>query len=740
MGFAEEKVKDYIRRNYHRFHDIHLNQLLDFLPCLTPADMQQIRRNTDRHGDILSVSEFFSHLWCRIGWVEQLITALENTNSELAEVIRNVYQQAQARPVSARSPSSTPPSGAHSSNDLPHNQPRPTAQARCGSPPSASLPDMVDWRPPVQESTSRSLEAKTCRNDVKLEVSTPDQCNTNAPDSDASLAVQRTNPANVQPASPNSLVQHQTLLGEVQSSTPSKSDTASSNQPEENSYLSSDSSLLTPRGQDGARADEQIPPLSGCQQELLDKPVNKPFLHLQVNEDQRSAQGQQDSTSVINPAPLLQKEDDRRSQQFNSRRVDFRDAIPTGGVPANLQRRGKSLPPSAPSETTAASCFELDSSEDVSHGHNQCYEATAGSRQVSEGWLAASKGNTGDLETRGPSVRETPQTTASLRQSPSKSSQLPQRLRKEPFGHIPTTSPVGKSQPPPSDFSGSSSMDVIPPSSPTAVSATLSDGHLEGTKPPVRERGPRGADLWTPSKKMTGDVPPRAPSSVTNIPANSSEKRSKASSPSRGAHVFLSDHEEEDVSLLKPGVLASGEITGGPLDQQLNNLDTEYSGTSARFRFSHRSSGGSDPLMVSSSTQGTSSEVSERNMSAGASRAIHHHWNDNHSDGGSIETHTGHIEESPSVDLMGAPEISRLALRNASQPSGDFPDSSAGDQRIRSASPRSVCSDGERNSHLNKRACDKAPSVRSECKLLFVGLALTSLAAVAFVLYKKLKK
>ncbi|KAL8206572.1 UNVERIFIED_CONTAM: hypothetical protein K2H54_010750 [Gekko kuhli] len=775
MGFAEDKVKKFILKNLSMFHDVRVDQLLDHLPCLTLADRQEIRCDMTNKGNVSTVSRFFEHLWGRTRWVAQLIDALEINNSDLAGVIRAVYEDALLPPlqdvVDCRSPVQETKFPSRSGETLPLSGPSETTTANC---------------------FEQDLEEKACGNYRNRKTSTPDQRNRNAAESDAGLAAQHENPASVRAASPRSPVQHQTPLRqasekEVQSSTPVSSSSGAGNLvrnwdgfqprpvcvkngyfgnvsrsvdsgvspvpelavspapatpgnlPEENSYLSSDSSPLTPRGQEGARAEEQkVPPLWGCQQEdPLDNPASKPFLQLQLDEEQKGAQGQQDSAGNVSAVPLLQQEGDRHSWQVNNRRVDFRvmsnEAIPTGSIPANLQRRGKFLPPSIPSETTATNCFEQESSslcsEEDSLDHSQCCEATCGG-QLSEG----------SLETREP-----PRAASSLGQSPSKSGQLPQRSsRKEPFGQGPNPVPVFQFRSPPSDFSGSSSTDVIPPSSPAAVSAALSDAYLEDLKPPVRGRNLQGAGPWTTSEKMMGDAPPRAnvdwPSRVTDIPENSRQNRNNARGLSRSTHVFHSNHEEEDVALLKPGALLSGEITGGPLDQHSSDGSAEYSGTSARLRFSGGPSEESDPLMLSDSTQGSRSEAPKRNMPMGTNRASLRHRGDDHSDGGSIRTHTVRVEEPPSVDLTGAPEITRPALGKASQPPGDFSDSASGNQLAENGNSRSVRSDGQRNPRQNESVTDAGSRHMSDSALLAVGLTVASLAVVAFVLYKQLKK
>nr|XP_056711752.1 mitochondrial antiviral-signaling protein [Euleptes europaea] len=587
MGFVEDKVKEYIQGNYAKFQDLRLNQMLLHLPCLTAADRQEILRETDRNGNISSLIEFFNRLWCRRGWVTQLISALRETNSDLADSIQEVYE-AHLLPSQRRPPASSPsavapvavPQGANappsdnSPLSLPRSQSRPTgdqppkATNALTPEPSASLQDVVDYRAPVQETKCPSwndktaIEGKALGKDIKQKISTPGQHNRNAAESNASLAVQRENLTDVQVASPAALVRHHEHLREV-------------------------------------------------------------------------------------------SEEDRQSTEPVS------------------------------SESDA----------------------------------------------------ETPQTASSLGRSFSESSPFPPRSSiKEHVDQIPNTVPVGRFSSPPFNFAGSSSTDVIPPSSPVAVSSILSDGYSEDLKAPVQERELAKTNLWTTSERITGDASLRAtiasPSSVTDSPTNSREKRNNAGGPSRDARIFYSNREEEDISLFKPGVLSSEEVTGGPLDRLSINPGRVYSGTSDRLRMSDEYSEKSDPLMLSASTWSSHSEESGRNLSTGT--------NINHSDEDSIRTHTVHVRESPSADLAGAPQITRPALGNASQSPGDSLDSVAGDQLIKNASSPPVRNDSQRNSLQNESVSDTASSHMSGSVLLAVGFALISL--VALVVYKQVKK
>ncbi|XP_054845589.1 mitochondrial antiviral-signaling protein isoform X2 [Eublepharis macularius] len=696
MGFAENEVKQYLLRNLRRFQGLRVNQLLNYLPCLTEGDREEIRAHIERRGDRDSVYELFSRLWCRSGWLTDLISALEENNSELAEELRRVHESRQLSPQRSSSASSTPPAAANasqshvlksapvvpsatSSDDRPLSPPRnlsrparaqpPTAVNVSTPAPSASPQDVVDCRSPVQETKFQSWSSETTVNaeahgeDKKLSNSTPNQQSRNAAESSVSLEVQYEKPPDVQAASSRSLAKRQShSKEEMQSAKPVSSNSsaaaaepeaaastdlaASRNQPEETSYLSSDSlPPMTPRRRDNTQPEQHNhQAICGYQQEnLLGDPTNnKPFSQqIQVEEEQKDAHG---------------------------------PYVPVAAAVA--------VPPTAPL----------------------------------------------------------------LGQSPSRGDQLPQRSSKKEQNSRIFNAALARFRPLPSDFTGSSSTDVIPPSSPAAVSDTLSDGYSDDLKHPVQERELEGTEVWTCSELAQEKVTGNASWPSYGTPTNSREDRNDASRPSRDSCVFCSNQEEEDSMLSKPGVLVSVGIPKGRLDPQVSNLDTEYSGTSDRFRFSDDYSVESNSLMLSNSTQHSHSEEacldpaestsSRRNVTRGNGNASL----DNHSDDSSIRTHTFHVEEPPSVDLAAAPDVTGLAFGNASQSPGVFSDSVAKGQPIKNINSPPLSNHGQRNSLQNESIGDAEPLLMSNSTALAVGFALTSLVAVAFGLYKKLKK
>ncbi|XP_074808016.1 mitochondrial antiviral-signaling protein isoform X2 [Natator depressus] len=99
MGFAEDKVYEYIRENMHDFHRIRVRQLIHHLPCLSDADREEIEAHDDRKGNEHAVGQLFSYLKCRNGWVKELIEALrKNRHHDLADRVQCKYDAHQVGP------------------------------------------------------------------------------------------------------------------------------------------------------------------------------------------------------------------------------------------------------------------------------------------------------------------------------------------------------------------------------------------------------------------------------------------------------------------------------------------------------------------------------------------------------------------------------------------------------------------------------------------------------------------
>ncbi|XP_032622066.1 mitochondrial antiviral-signaling protein isoform X2 [Chelonoidis abingdonii] len=101
MGFAEDKVYEYIRENMSDFHHTRVLQLIRHLPCLSDADREEIEAYDDRKGNEHAVWKLFDYLKCRSGWVKELIEALrKNRHHDLADRVQCEYDAHQVCPRS----------------------------------------------------------------------------------------------------------------------------------------------------------------------------------------------------------------------------------------------------------------------------------------------------------------------------------------------------------------------------------------------------------------------------------------------------------------------------------------------------------------------------------------------------------------------------------------------------------------------------------------------------------------
>nr|XP_009933083.1 PREDICTED: mitochondrial antiviral-signaling protein [Opisthocomus hoazin] len=98
MGFAEDKVYDYILKNLKNFKNIRVASLADSLSCLTDADRDELHSREETRGSQATVYRFYQHLKCWKGWVPDLINALRQNNAgHLADELQHVYDSCQAR-------------------------------------------------------------------------------------------------------------------------------------------------------------------------------------------------------------------------------------------------------------------------------------------------------------------------------------------------------------------------------------------------------------------------------------------------------------------------------------------------------------------------------------------------------------------------------------------------------------------------------------------------------------------
>ncbi|NXF89889.1 MAVS protein, partial [Eubucco bourcierii] len=179
MGFAEDKVYDYILKNLKNFRNIRVASLADSLSCLTDADRDELHTREETRGSQATVYRFYQHLKCRQGWVPDLIDALRHNNAgHLADELQHVYDSSQVSPPGAPAPATAlfppaasgarPPVSVHAETPSPRPVPAPgaaleeqlrqdqPADSLPPSPPRAATTDQ-DARIPVQESLSKTL-------------------------------------------------------------------------------------------------------------------------------------------------------------------------------------------------------------------------------------------------------------------------------------------------------------------------------------------------------------------------------------------------------------------------------------------------------------------------------------------------------------------------------------------------------------------------------------------------------
>ncbi|XP_069060883.1 mitochondrial antiviral-signaling protein isoform X2 [Pleurodeles waltl] len=107
MGFAEDKMWDYVLKHLSDFHSITFMDVLDYLAgCLTTADMEGIKASLRNQGNQRSTYEFLDALRRRKDWVNELIRALRACRHEdLADRLQLEYDAHQPR--GSRSPNNS---------------------------------------------------------------------------------------------------------------------------------------------------------------------------------------------------------------------------------------------------------------------------------------------------------------------------------------------------------------------------------------------------------------------------------------------------------------------------------------------------------------------------------------------------------------------------------------------------------------------------------------------------------
>ncbi|XP_041435295.1 mitochondrial antiviral-signaling protein-like isoform X3 [Xenopus laevis] len=108
MGFAEDKLKDYLFANIRSLYIITLEEILSHLPCLTTATQEQLRQTSQHRGNQNAIWEFMNALTKRDGWAGELLNALrECKHYGLATQLEEEYNKHVIKRPSQQYPSAS---------------------------------------------------------------------------------------------------------------------------------------------------------------------------------------------------------------------------------------------------------------------------------------------------------------------------------------------------------------------------------------------------------------------------------------------------------------------------------------------------------------------------------------------------------------------------------------------------------------------------------------------------------
>ncbi|XP_053560279.1 mitochondrial antiviral-signaling protein isoform X2 [Bombina bombina] len=94
MGFAEDKLADYLRSNISNLEPLVLEELLLHITCLTQATQEKLRQNLQNHGNTNTLWHFIDHMRRRPFWVDDLLKALQKCKYyDLASTIKEEYNK-----------------------------------------------------------------------------------------------------------------------------------------------------------------------------------------------------------------------------------------------------------------------------------------------------------------------------------------------------------------------------------------------------------------------------------------------------------------------------------------------------------------------------------------------------------------------------------------------------------------------------------------------------------------------
>nr|XP_033808760.1 mitochondrial antiviral-signaling protein [Geotrypetes seraphini]XP_033808768.1 mitochondrial antiviral-signaling protein [Geotrypetes seraphini] len=104
MGFAEDELEEYIRKNPEKFQYINVEELLPFLTCLTQVDQERLRADLNNKGNQLTIWNLFNYLRCRNKWPDTLIKALRKFEYPVADELQRKYDFLVGRPHQNNTP------------------------------------------------------------------------------------------------------------------------------------------------------------------------------------------------------------------------------------------------------------------------------------------------------------------------------------------------------------------------------------------------------------------------------------------------------------------------------------------------------------------------------------------------------------------------------------------------------------------------------------------------------------
>ncbi|KAM4706559.1 mitochondrial antiviral-signaling protein [Discoglossus pictus] len=114
MGFAEDKLADYLRRNINQLETLNLEEILIYMTCLSQGTQEKLRQKLEIKGNVHTLWPFVDEIRKRDGWVQEFLSAIRRCGQvTLADEIEVEYNRHVVQPSQQKSlsfPPSLPPS------------------------------------------------------------------------------------------------------------------------------------------------------------------------------------------------------------------------------------------------------------------------------------------------------------------------------------------------------------------------------------------------------------------------------------------------------------------------------------------------------------------------------------------------------------------------------------------------------------------------------------------------------